>query len=103
MANNGYITSSGIVQIFTTGPYSGSEITSSYSDGSSLFGGTLNTFQSFISGVLDTITLCEEDNIIPGVNYFERHNYNPSICPPDGICLSPILISSQRNTCFPLS
>jgi hypothetical protein len=99
MAITGYITSSGIVQIFTTGPYSGSEVTSSYSDGSILFGGILNTFQPFISGDLDIITPCDEDNIIPGVNYFERFYFNPTICTPDGTCLSPILISAQRNTC----
>jgi hypothetical protein len=99
MANNGYITSSGIIQIFTTGPYSGSEVTSSYSDGSTLFGGAVNTFQPFISGDLDIIIPCESNPIIPGVNYFERFNYNPTVCPPDDICLSPILISAQRNTC----
>lgn len=93
MANNGYVTSSGIVQIFTTGPYSGSEVTSSYSDGSSLFGGTLNTFQPFISGVLDEILPCNEDES------FIRFRYDPTICPPDDTCLSPILISAQRDTC----
>jgi hypothetical protein len=101
MANTGYITSSGILQIFTTGPYSGSEVTSSYSDGSTLFGGILNTFQPFISGNIDIITPCETDNIISGVNFFERFYYDPTICPPDGICLSPTFISAQRNTCEP--
>jgi hypothetical protein len=101
MANTGYITSSGILQVFTTGPYSGSEVTSSYSNGSTLFGGILNTFQPFISGNIDIITPCETDNTIPGVNLFERFYYDPTICPPDGICLSPIFISAQRNTCEP--
>lgn len=100
MANTGYITSSGIVQIFTTGPYSGSEVTSSYSDGSTLFGGILNIFQPFISGNIDIITPCETDNIIPGINSFERFYYNPAICPPDGICLAPTFTSAQRNTCI---
>jgi hypothetical protein len=98
MAITGYITSSGILQVFTTGPYSGSEVTSSYSDGSTLFGGILNTFQPFISGDLDTITPCETDNIIPGVNFFERFYYDPTICTPDDTCLSPILLSVNRNT-----
>jgi hypothetical protein len=100
MANTGYITSSGIIQIFTTGPYSGSEVTSSYSDGSTLFGGILNTFQPFISGDLDIITPCETDNIIPGINSFERFYYDPAVCPPDGICLAPTFTSAQRNTCI---
>jgi hypothetical protein len=99
MAITGYITSSGILQVFITGPYSGSEVTSSYSDGSTLFGGILNTFQPFISGDLDVITPCDEDNIIPGVNYFERFYFDPTICTPDGTCLSPILIIAERNTC----
>ena len=98
MAITGYITSSGILQVFTTGPYSGSEVTSSYSDGSTLFGGVLNTFQPFISGDLDIITPCETDNIIPGVNSFERFYYDPTICTPDDTCLSPILLSVNRNT-----
>jgi hypothetical protein len=99
MAITGYITSSGILQVFITGPYSGSEVTSSFSDGSTLFGGILNTFQPFISGDLDVITPCDEDNIIPGVNYFERFYFDPTICTPDGTCLSPILIEASRNTC----
>jgi hypothetical protein len=100
MAITGYITSSGILQVFITGPYSGSEVTSSFSDGSTLFGGILNTFQPFISGDLDVITPCDEDNIIPGVNYFERFYFDPTICTPDGTCLSPILIAAERNTCI---
>jgi hypothetical protein len=48
MANNGYISSSGINQIFTTGPYSGSIVTSSYSSGSTLLGPTVTFYQAFI-------------------------------------------------------
>jgi hypothetical protein len=100
MANTGYITSSGILQTFTTGPYSGSEVTSSYSIGSTLFGGIINTFQPFISGDIDSIITCPEDVIIiPGVNYFERLYYDPYTCPPDNICLSPILVSANRESC----
>jgi hypothetical protein len=100
MANTGYITSSGIVQMFTTGPYSGSEVTSSYSDGSLLFGDIIDTTQLFISGDLDTITPCEVDtNIIPGVNYFERFYFDPTICPPDNICISPVINLVERDTC----
>jgi hypothetical protein len=49
MANNGYVSSSGINQVFTTGPYTGAVVTSSYSSGSTLFGPTINFYQAFIS------------------------------------------------------
>jgi hypothetical protein len=99
MANTGYITSSGIVQVFTSGPYSGSQVTSSYSDGSNLFGNIINTFQSFNSGTVDIIIPCETNNPIPGLNVFERFYYDPISCPPDNVCIPPTIISVERNTC----
>jgi len=100
MANTGFISSSGIIQVFTSGPYSGSIVTSSYSDGINLFGNIINTSQSFISGTVDFIIPCEtEGNIINGVNYFERYYFNPIQCPPLGFCFPPTFISASRNTC----
>lgn len=101
MANTGFITSSGIVQVFTSGPFSGSIVTSSYSDGNNLFGNIINTSQSFISGTLDIIIPCDiEGSVINGVNYFERYYFDPIQCPPLGFCSPPTFISSSRNTCI---
>lgn len=96
MPNNGYISSSGIDQIFTTGPYSGSIVTSSYSSGSTLLGPTISLYQSFISGVLDVIVPCSD----PSGNYpvFQRWYYDPVNCPV-GDCLAPIAISATVANC----
>jgi hypothetical protein len=50
MSRNGYISSSGIDQVFTTGPYIGSIVTSSFSSGSILLGPTITFYQAFVSG-----------------------------------------------------
>ena len=84
MANTGYLTSSGIQQVFTTGPLSGSEVTSSYSVGSTFFGPTLNFKQQFISGVIDDIYPCSNTPQI-----FERYYLEPSCAS----CITPILYS----------
>jgi hypothetical protein len=96
MANTGYITSSGIDQIFTTGPYSGSIVTSSYSSGSILLGPTITRYQAFISGTIDVIVPCTN----PNGNYpiFERYYYDPIDCPM-GDCLPPIITNTSVAFC----
>ena len=90
MANNGYISSSGINQIFTTGPYSGSIITSSYSNDSTLLGPTITFYQPFISGTVDNIEVCDST--------FERYYYDPINCPL-GDCLPPIALHASALYC----
>jgi hypothetical protein len=85
MANSGYITSSGIQQIFTSGPYSGSVVTSSYTGGP-----TVNFSQLFISGTTDSISPCS-------TTYF-RYYQDLINCPLNG-CTPPILISANRIDC----
>ena len=87
MANSGYITSSGIQQVFTSGPYSGSAVTSGY--GSS--GPTVNFSQPFISGTRDSLSPCN-------TTYF-RYYQDPINCPPNG-CTPPILTSANRIDCI---
>lgn len=96
MANNGYISSSGIDQVFTTGPYVGSIVTSSYSSGSTLLGPTVTFYQSFISESRDVIVPCTD----PSGNYpvFQRYYYDPVNCPM-GSCLPPIAISVTVANC----
>jgi hypothetical protein len=102
MSNTGFISSSGIVQIFTSGPFNGSEVTSSFSFGSTLFGGVIDTFQPFISGVIEELIPCPTTTFINGVTYFERYYFDPIECPPPGFCPPPTLISAIRNGCDPL-
>lgn len=90
MANNGYISSSGIDQRFTTGPYIGSIVTSSYSSGSTLLGPTISFSQSFISGTIDDIEVCGD--------VFERYYFDPINC-PTGDCLTPIALSAAVANC----
>jgi hypothetical protein len=97
MANNGYISSSGINQIFTTGPYSGSIVTSSYSSGSTLLGPTVTFYQAFISGTLDDTS--SVNTIIPcGDAQFNRWYFDPINC-PTGDCLPPIVASAAVANC----
>ena len=58
MAKTGYVINQGIQQVFTSGPFSGSLVTSSYSLNNSLVGPIIDTRQSFISGTLDIIYNC---------------------------------------------
>lgn len=90
MANNGYISSSGINQVFTTGPYAGSVVTSSYSNGNILSGPIINFAQSFIPGIIDELSTCN--------NTFQRYYYDPINC-PIGDCLAPIAISATVTNC----
>jgi hypothetical protein len=97
MPNNGYISSSGINQVFTTGPYSGSIVTSSYSSGSILSGPTIGFYQSFISGTRDVIVPCTD----PSGNYpiFQRWYYDPVSCSIGG-CLPPTISSANVAFCY---
>ena len=90
--NSGYVSSSGIQQIFTSGPYSGSVVTSSYSNGTILFGPTLNFKQLFISGTSDTLFNC---NNVP---YFEYYQ-NEIQCPPPAFCIPPTLLTANPVNC----
>ncbi len=87
MANSGYITSSGIQQVFTSGPYLGSVVTSSYGNS----GPTVNFSQPFISGTTDSISPCS-------TTYF-RYYQDLISCPING-CTPPILISANRIDCI---
>jgi hypothetical protein len=93
MANTGYITSSGIQQVFTNGPYSGSLVTSSYASGSTLFGPTIDFKQSFISGTLDYLLPC------PGLSYY-RYYEDLITCPING-CSPPVLNTAYPQICTP--
>lgn len=96
MANNGYISSSGIDQRFTTGPYSGSIVTSSYSSGSTLLGSTITFYQPFISGAIG------DNNAVnflsPCGTLFQRWYSDPINC-PTGDCLPPSIISAAVANC----
>jgi hypothetical protein len=100
MANNGYISSSGIDQVFTTGPYTGAIVTSSYSSGSTLLGPTISFYKAFISGspddpnTVDSIVPCSDT---PEV--FLRYRYDPIQC-PTGNCLPPTIISAAVRRCL---
>jgi hypothetical protein len=92
MPNNGYISSSGIDQVFTTGPYIGAIVTSSYSSGSTLLGPTITFYQAFVSGT-ESIVPCSDT---PEV--FQRYYYDPINCPV-GDCLPPSIISTAVANC----
>jgi len=91
--NTGYVSSSGIQQNFTTGPYSGSMVTSSYSINSTLYGPTVNYKQLFVSGTLDNIQPCGV-----GTTWYNRLYSNPTLCPPGG-CFAPILVTATPLNC----
>lgn len=104
MANNGYISSSGINQIFTTGPYSGSIVTSSYSNGSVLEGPTISFYQAFISGSDSPTGSIDYDplavNLIaPCSTPFYRYYIDPINCPIGG-CIAPTLLSVEPVDCL---
>jgi hypothetical protein len=90
--NTGYVSSSGIQQIFNSGPYSGSVVTSSYSDGTTLFGPTVNFTSSFTSGTVDILTDCI------GNPYF-RYYQDEIQCPPPTFCTPPILLTANPVNC----
>jgi hypothetical protein len=88
--STGFLSSSAIQQNFTSGPYSGSIVTSSYSSGSILSGPIVNFKQLFTSGTIDNIFVCN-------TNYL-RLFYNPTVCPPGG-CNIPILTTATPSDC----
>jgi hypothetical protein len=90
--NTGYVSSSGIQQVFNSGLYSGSVVTSSYSNGTTLFGPTVNFTASFISGTVDILTDCI------GTPYF-RYYQNEIQCPPPAFCISPTLLTANPVNC----
>jgi len=95
--NTGYVSSSGIQQAFNSGPYSGSVVTSSYSNGTTLFGPTLNFTQLFISGTEpnDFLTPC---NYVGAPGYY-RYYQDTTQCPPPGFCTPPILLTANPVNC----
>lgn len=85
MANSGYITNSGIQQVFTSGPFSGSVVSSSFISGTIVFGPAINFNQSFISGTVDNLSPCS--------TIFSRYYQDLITCPPNG-CIPPKIISA---------
>jgi hypothetical protein len=100
MARNGYISSSGIDQVFTTGPYAGSIVTSSYSSGSTLLGPTISFYQTFLSESIIPCNNITDSNLQQGVSsdIFLRYYYDPIECPV-GDCFPPTITSAVPVTC----
>ena len=90
--NTGYISSSGVQQVFNSGPFSGSLVTASYSNGSNTFGPKVNFTSSFISGTLDDFTLCSNPN------YYYRYYQDTASCAISG-CFAPTITSVTPNNC----
>jgi hypothetical protein len=99
MSRNGYISSSGIDQVFTTGPYVGAIVTSSFSSGSTLLGPTITFYQAFISGASEDPNSVE--SIVPCSNVpevFQRWYFDPIECPV-GDCFPPSITSAAVKFC----
>ena len=105
MANSGFISSSAVNQIFTNGPYSGSFVSSSFSNiSNTAFGPVISFKQFFVSGSsapsgspgYDPNAINEIADCSP--LYFTRISYNPILC-PTGECLSPTLTSVAVSDC----
>ena len=99
MANTGYYTASAITQIWTSGPYSGSEVTKSISlPDNSLSGSTISYKIAFISGSdIPSGSAGHDENARNEISdcgpyYFTRTGYDDTIC-PTGECITPILTS----------
>ena len=88
--STGYVSSSAIQQKFISGPYSGSIVTSSYSNGTTLNGPVVDFKQLFVSGTVDNLYVCN-------TAYF-RVNYDPTVCPPGG-CTIPVLTYAAPYDC----
>jgi hypothetical protein len=88
--NTGYISSSGVIQVFNSGLYSGSLVTSSYSSGSTLLGPNVNFTQFFISGTNDSLQICN--------NIFFEYYQNTALCPVSG-CFAPTLLTVTPISC----
>jgi hypothetical protein len=88
--STGFVSSSAIQQNFISGPYSGSKVTSSYSNGTNLNGPIIDFKQLFVSGTVDNLFICD-------TVYF-RINYDPTVCPPGG-CTIPVLTLATPYDC----
>jgi hypothetical protein len=91
--NSGYVSSSGIQQAFNSGIYSGSIVTSSYSNGTTLFGPTVNFTELFISGTNDVILKCN-------TNAYYRYYLNTTQCTPPSFCIAPTLLTANPVNCI---
>jgi hypothetical protein len=94
--NTGYVSSSGIEQVFNSGIYSGLPVTSSYSNGTTLFGPTLNFKQLFVSGTIDSIYPCSYTN----APAYSRYYQNTTQCPPPTFCIAPSLSLAIPTNCY---
>ena len=99
MPNTGYYTASAITQIWTSGPYSGSEVTKSISlPDNSLTGSTISYKIAFISGSdIPSGSAGHDENAVNEISdcgpyYFTRTGYDDTIC-LTGECITPILTS----------
>jgi hypothetical protein len=90
--NSGYVSSSGIQQTFNSGFYSGSIVTSSYSNGTTLYGPTINFIELFTSGTNDVITKCNTSD-------YYRYYQNTTQCPPPSFCIAPTLLTANPVNC----
>jgi hypothetical protein len=81
MSNTGYLINPKVIQIFTSGPNSGSMVNEEF-----------NTEFDFITDFTSSL-ICNK--------LYEYKTYNPLLCPPkpNSICITPILISAFVNDC----
>jgi hypothetical protein len=95
--NTGYVSSSGVIQVFNSGFYSGSLVTSSYSSGSTLLGPTIYFTSSFISGSpedtgsINVLSFCE------GLPFY-RYYQDTASCAISG-CFAPTLLTVTPENC----
>jgi hypothetical protein len=95
--NTGYVSSSGVIQVFNSGPYSGSLVTSSYSSGSTLLGPTVNFTASFISGSPGDTGSIEVLSFCGGLPFY-RYYQNTASCAISG-CFAPTLLTVTPVSC----
>ena len=95
--NTGYVSSSGVIQVFNSGPYSGSLVTSSYSSGSTLLGPTVNFTASFISGSPGNTGSIEVLSFCGGLPFY-RYYQNTASCAISG-CFAPTLLTVTPVSC----
>jgi len=89
-----YLSSSGIDQKFTSGPYSGNLVKRSfYNPSGTAFGEFINYFQGFISGSLDSLSPCLNTPI------FYRLSENYILCPPGGCDIPELVTVALSSSC----
>jgi hypothetical protein len=88
--NTGYISSSGVQQVFNSGPFSGSLVTASYSNGSNTFGPKVNFTASFTSGSIEKFYQCS--------TLYQRYYQDTASCAVSG-CFAPILTLATPLNC----